>query len=302
MVAGLSSILDLSDVSVDSQLSLFTVLERNRITSYFLKKYRLDPKKDATFFENTWIIVCNVSKSSVEPAQRYLRKLLAIELLSKEEINILEMMKHFLDIMEDYPHLLMKESKKDEYTENDYFRVLWSRIFELLFSTIRNRETTNLKRSGESVPIFSTNNKALLYPQEANIIGFKIDARLLLDIGDEEHDLVALEVAKDDKDNKIIQDSAKLLREAKDDLNNLIEILSTSYDEQVFTWSFQVSGEGYVLCANCHISTSHIASDGLYVSIPQHSFHLPMIAATQPLLEFKKILEFLFEFKYNFEL
>lgn len=88
----------------------------------------------------------------------------------------------------------------------------------------------------------------MLYPQEANIIGFKIDARLVLDIGDEEHDLVALEVAKDDNDTKIIQDSAKLLREAKDDLNNLIEIVSTSYDEQVFTWSFQVSGEGYVLC------------------------------------------------------
>ncbi|KAG2229906.1 hypothetical protein INT48_008281 [Thamnidium elegans] len=293
MVAGLSSILDLNDVSVDSQLSLFTVSERNRITSYFLKKYRLDPKKMPKIFENTWIIVCNVSKSSVEPGQRYLRKLLATESLSKEEINILEMMKHFLDIMEDYPHLLMKESKKDKYTENDYFRVLWSRLFELLFSTIRNVRI----KSGESVPIFSTNNKAMLYLQEANIIGFKIDARLVLDIGDEEHDLVALEVAKDDNDTKIIQDNAKLLREAKDDLNNLIEIVSTSYDEQVFTWSFQVSGEGYVLCANCHISTSHIASDGLYVSIPQHSFHLPMIAATQPLLEFKKTLEFLFEFK-----
>ncbi|KAL7334288.1 hypothetical protein PS15p_203075 [Mucor circinelloides] len=96
MVAGLSSILDLNlnDVSVDSQLSLFAVSDRNRITSYFLKKYRLDPKKMPKFFENTWIIVCNVSKSLVEPGQRYLRKLLAIESLSKEEINIVEMMKH----------------------------------------------------------------------------------------------------------------------------------------------------------------------------------------------------------------
>ncbi|KAI9354382.1 hypothetical protein BD770DRAFT_445043 [Pilaira anomala] len=102
--------------------------------------------------------------------------------------------------------------------------------------------------------------------------------------------VVALEVAKDDKVTKIIQDSAKLLREAKDDIDNLIDILPTSYDE-VFTWSFQISG------VFCYISTSHIASDGLYVSIPQCSFHLPMIAATQPLLEFKKTLEFLFEYK-----
>lgn len=81
----------------------------------------------------------------------------------------------------------------------------------------------------------------MLYPQEANIIGFKIDARLVFDIGDEELDLVTLEVAKDDKDNKIIHDSSKSLQEEKDNLNNLIEILSSSYNEQVVTWGFQVS-------------------------------------------------------------
>lgn len=42
----------------------------------------------------------------------------------------------------------------------------------------------------------------MLYLQEANIIGFKIDTRLVLGTGDEEHDLVALKVAKDDKDTK----------------------------------------------------------------------------------------------------
>ncbi|KAI8882587.1 hypothetical protein K501DRAFT_137866, partial [Backusella circina FSU 941] len=69
--------------------------------------------------------------------------------------------------------------------------------------------------SGESVPIFSTTNKAELYSKKNNIIGFKIDARLVSDIGDDEHDPVALKVAKDDHDSKVIQDSAKLLREAK---------------------------------------------------------------------------------------
>jgi hypothetical protein len=58
-----------------------------------------------------------------------------------------------------------------------------------------------------------------------------------LDIDDDEHDLVALEVAKEDKDTKVIQDSAKLLREAKDDLNNLVQLLSTCYDEQVLEFS-----------------------------------------------------------------
>lgn len=72
---------------------------------------------------------------------------------------------------------------------------------------------------------------------QSNIISFKIDARLVLDIDDDEHDLVALEVAKEDKDTKVIQDSAKLLREAKDDLNNLVQLLSTCYDEQVLELS-----------------------------------------------------------------
>lgn len=87
------------------------------------------------------------------------------------------------------------------------------------------------------MPIFSTTNKAQLYPDESNIIGFKIDVRIILDIGDEESDLVAMEVAKDDHNTKIIEDSSKLLRETKDDLNNLIEILSSGYNEQIFIWS-----------------------------------------------------------------
>ena len=68
----------------------------------------------------------------------------------------------------------------------------------------------------------------MLYLQETNIIGFKIDAHLVLGIGNKEHGLVALEIAKDDTDSEVIDDSTKLLPEAKDDLNNLTEIVSTS--------------------------------------------------------------------------
>ena len=40
-----------------------------------------------------------------------------------------------LDLIEDYPDLLVKTNKKQKYTENDYFRIIWSRLFELLFNS-----------------------------------------------------------------------------------------------------------------------------------------------------------------------
>ncbi|KAI9252388.1 hypothetical protein BDA99DRAFT_426229, partial [Phascolomyces articulosus] len=65
----------------------------------------------------------------------------------------------------------------------------------------------------------STENKAQLYPDENNFIGFKIDACLVLDLSNGEYDLVTVEVAKDDHDSKVIRECAKLLREAKSDLD-----------------------------------------------------------------------------------
>ena len=46
------------------------------------------------------------------------------------------------------------------------------------------------------MPIFSTENKAELYPNDSNIIGFKIDARVVVDVDDNGHDIVSVEVAK----------------------------------------------------------------------------------------------------------
>ena len=94
------------------------------------------------------------------------------------------------------------------------------------------------------MPIFSTENKVELYPNDNNIIGFKIDARVVVDVDDDEHDIVSMEVAKDDQDRKVIKDSGKLLREAKDDLDNLLKLLTKWYNhEDIFLWSFQISGK-----------------------------------------------------------
>ncbi|KAI9494133.1 hypothetical protein BDB00DRAFT_742631, partial [Zychaea mexicana] len=65
----------------------------------------------------------------------------------------------------------------------------------------------------------STLNKEELYLDQKNIIGFKVDCRLLVDVTNEEHDMITIEVAKDDEDEKIINDMGKLIREGKDILD-----------------------------------------------------------------------------------
>ncbi|KAI7847239.1 hypothetical protein BDC45DRAFT_23740 [Circinella umbellata] len=101
------------------------------------------------------------------------------------------MMEHCLDLDGGCPVFVVKTNKKQKYTENDCFRIIWSRSFELLFNSSK---VVRIKR--ESVPIFSTENKAELYPNDSNIIGFKIDARVVVDVDDNGHDIVSVEVAK----------------------------------------------------------------------------------------------------------
>ncbi|KAI9347095.1 hypothetical protein BD770DRAFT_302360, partial [Pilaira anomala] len=64
----------------------------------------------------------------------------------------------------------------------------------------------------------SKKEKKILYPNTKYIHGFKIDIRLVVDI-----DLVTGECAKSHNDSKTIHDEDKLLREAKDALDGIIQ-------------------------------------------------------------------------------
>ncbi|KAI8143170.1 hypothetical protein BJV82DRAFT_103049 [Fennellomyces sp. T-0311] len=283
MVAGMSSILDIADNSMESQRSLFSSSEWDLLSSYFNKKFRIKTNPLPVFLDDTWTIL---SKLPIETGKHYLYKALASSTLSKEDRNMLKIMEHCLDVMDDYAYLLTKAVVPRLYTEQDYFRILWSRLLELLFGTSKNVRI----KAGESAPIYCTNNKAQLYPDQENIIGFKIDGRLIVDIGDNENDLAAIEVAKDDEDRKIIRDMGKLIREAKDDLDNLIQnIAGGKRDPSIFTWMLQIAG------ANCSISTIHLAGNGLYTTVYQHSFDLPLSVDAFP--TFRNTLKFLLAMK-----
>ncbi|KAI8080018.1 uncharacterized protein BX664DRAFT_317911 [Halteromyces radiatus] len=79
---------------------------------------------------------------------------------------------------------------------------------------------------------------------------------------------VALELAKDDNDSKIINDMGKLIREGKDNYDMILNILNHG-DSDFSTWTIQLSG------TTCQLSTIHLASSGLYVVLPRYHFSLP---------------------------
>ncbi|CAO3618345.1 unnamed protein product [Cunninghamella blakesleeana] len=291
MVAGLSSILDLSDNSNESQKSLFTYKEWQVLNDYFNKKFPIQLSLVPHFLTDTWTIISNVTKkeNNVQVGKNYIYKLYSDLTLTKKHRNILKLMEHCLDIMDDYPHLLSEAKEYRLYTEQDYFRILWSRIFELLFVDCKHIRI----KSGESIPAYSTYNKKDLYPSKNNVYGFKIDARILVDVNNEEFDLATLEAAKDDEDAKIIDDLGKLIREAKDNEDKLIEVVdeeNKNKSESCFTWLIQLSG------ATCQISTIHLASNGLYVVLPRFNFSLPNYIHDIP--KFQQILQSLLTMKH----
>jgi hypothetical protein len=56
-----------------------------------------------------------------------------------------------------------------------------------------------------------------LYDGQTHVIGFKIDLRILIDIGKEELDLVCGEgCLQSAEDNKVISDRSKLLKKEKE--------------------------------------------------------------------------------------
>lgn len=120
-----------------------------------------------------------------------------------------------------------------------------------------------------------------------------------------------MKATKDDHDTRIFKDNVTLLRWSNDNLDSIVPLLSTChYNDQVFSWSFQIPGMDTILyyntikygqvnfillmlpfihfifhgfCrvgSNCHIIQSCIVGDGLYISILQHSFVLPITNRT----------------------
>jgi hypothetical protein len=142
-------------------------------------------------------------------------------------------------------------NNESKVSERDYLYQLWLPIFRNLFNI--NNSTVRIK-TGETVLEGSSEAKAALYDDQSHVIGFKIDFRILVDIGKEELDLVCGEgCLQSAEDNKAISDRSELLREGKEIEMGISEILDSSNgDLKSQAWCLQYIGK------TCHFSTVHV--------------------------------------------
>lgn len=130
--------------------------------------------------------------------------------------------------------------------------------------------------SGESVNSNSTGNKEEQYEPSKSVKGFKIDLRFIYDTEEDEYDAGAGEAAKmSNNDDKLLKDLGKVVRESKDVLDGLLNILmEDNIAKSLSTWFIQVCG------LQGEIASVHLASNGLYVAIPQGEIKFPTSIAT----------------------
>lgn len=65
----------------------------------------------------------------------------------------------------------------------------------------------------------------MAYNEARNVIGFKIDIRIIFNYNGSSHDLVNGEAAFHSADDKTVQDEGKLVREGKDMQDHFIDLL-----------------------------------------------------------------------------
>ena len=144
----------------------------------------------------------------------------------------------------------------------------------------------------------TTTKKQETYENKSNIIGFKIDIRLVYDGQEHELDVGAGEIAKNtNAEKKIFMDEAKLLRESKDILDYLIQnATDDNAHEKLSCFMIQIAGMCVLIESNSiyikrsiylilkilsiigmrgEISSIHMVKPGKYVAVPQRKFIFP---------------------------
>ncbi|KAG2217405.1 hypothetical protein INT45_004863 [Circinella minor] len=102
------------------------------------------------------------------------------------------------------------------------------------------------------------------YHDSKNVIGFKVDVRLLIDHDGKEYDLCSGELAKEDDHDKIILDKAKLNRESKDNLDCILDICKEDEWTECKAWQFQAVG------GSANLNSIHLVGNGSYAVIARY--------------------------------
>lgn len=124
---------------------------------------------------------------------------------------------------------------------------------------------------------------------DSSAIAFKIDLRFIYDHGGgPSYDVGAMEAAKNNDDDKASHDLGKLIREGKDILDQMFDVIGQVETHNLSAWVLRIYG------LHGDLSSIHITADGLYVHLPRATFNFPTGISTMQ--DFEKVLAYLLFF------
>ncbi|KAG1465757.1 hypothetical protein G6F56_004824 [Rhizopus delemar] len=266
MACGLSSILDINSDEVNgSQQSLFDEVLWKKIYSKYTKKHKLNLPPIPTEIDQQWNLISSLCKNNNDSrkARHFICKLKLASTTVKQE-RTLDFLNEVLFQIES-KQFMFNENNSNKISERDYAYQLWLPVLNKLFF-INNMVRIKI---GETVLAGTTFAKSLLYEDSNNVVGFKVDVRILVDYKDEEFDLMCGEACHHDaSDIKSRTDASKLIREGKEMQRNLAHIF---YDENNVgnVWMIQIKG------TKCSFSTIHPTPYHYHVNVPQFEISFP---------------------------
>lgn len=296
MCSCLSGILDISDKSPNGQKLLFTSLQWDHLKQHYHQYGQLFRNKlnsDLSYLYKTWdqIHTTLVTDHSFFNARKTFNRLSSEEQINEHTFKQLQMLDCFLDSV-DSKQFILNPRDSMNLTERDYESQIWVPLFTKLFN-VKQMPLIRVK-AGESVTEESTKKKAEQYKSDKNIIGFKVDVRLIHDHKSLEIDLASVEVSLPCADEaKLCHDESKLLRESAINTETVHHLLN-GHESHVYTWSIRITGLAAVFSKVFYDDDNKI-----YVNVYQFTFYFP--SCISELDNLKEDLDYLFKFKEDIE-
>ncbi|RCH98513.1 hypothetical protein CU098_009503 [Rhizopus stolonifer] len=296
MCAGLSGMLDISDSSYHSQRLLFGISKWKNINEYYSRfrqsffHTKLDSNLDSLYEIWDTIHKALTTDHNFFQARRTFNRLSSENDINEYVFKQLQIIDYFLDTF-DNKQFVLNPKDPMKLTERDYESQIWVPLFTKLFN-IKKNLLVRIK-TGESVPEESTKRKAEQYENDKNVIGFKVDLRLIHDHKKLEIDLASTEVALPCADEvKLCHDESKLLRESMINTEIIHHLIES--EDYIYTWTIRIIGLTAVFSKVLYDDEYKI-----YVNVYQFTFHFP--TCISELEDLKDNLELLFKFKEDTE-
>ncbi|CAO3655131.1 unnamed protein product [Mucor hiemalis] len=215
MALGLSCIVDLRG---ESQTSSFSDEVWSKLVSKYHTRFIMSPAEFSKSYLDKWRHAKHLHMENGDDGMNEARKYicrLQLKNIREKDARMLNFFQSLISLHKANSFMLDKRYES-KVSERDYLYQLWLPIFRSLFNI--NNNTVGIK-TNETVLQGSSEAKAALYADQTHVIGFKIDLRILLDMGQEEFDLVCgegcLESAEDDKKLRAIETALKKISRVK---------------------------------------------------------------------------------------